>query len=266
MTDQGGDLSPHSTTPDDLCCLSLQSGALPFAFIMYRLSALTFIARIGSATTRSTFVGAMSGHEGADVPDTDRSVALDAARLLAVLRRTLGMPAAGDQEEDGDDEDDDSSEGSSFFSGSGGEDEEEEEEDGDEAMDGPGSSFARELERQMGGGVDGGPMFHSQRPAGSAATPDTAAFHEQQVLWETETATDSDDEAGQEYQEEGEEEEEEEEEEGGDDDGGGYDENGVYQEGSNWPDPARLQNMQAAAAAQRVACLELIGDKAFDEL
>ena len=97
MTDQGGDLSPHSTTPDDLCCLSLQSGALPFAFIMYRLSALTFIARIGSATTRSTFVGAMSGHEGADVPDTDRSVALDAARLLAELRRTLGMPAAGDQ-------------------------------------------------------------------------------------------------------------------------------------------------------------------------
>ena len=176
MTDQGGDLSPHSTTPDDLCCLSLQSGALPFAFIMYRLSALTFIARIGSATTRSTFVGAMSGHEGADVPDTDRSVALDAARLLAELRRTLGMPAAGDQEEDGDDEDDDSSEGSSFFSGSGGEDEEDEEEDGDEAMDGPGSSFARELERQMGGGVDG-PMFHSQRPAGSSATPDTAAFH-----------------------------------------------------------------------------------------
>ena len=72
--------------------------------------------------------------------------------------------------------------------------------------------------------------------------------------------------ADEEDEEEEEGEEEEEEEEGGDDDGGGYDENGVYQEGSNWPDPARLQNMQAAAAAQRVACLELIGDKAFDEL
>lgn len=152
----------------------------------------------------------MSGHEGADVPDTDRSVALDAARLLAELRRTLGMPTAssheyGDDDEDGGD--DDSSEGSSFFSGSGGEEEEEEE---DVAMDGPVSSFAKELERQMGGGADC-PKFHSQRPAASAAPPDTAAFHEQQVLWEAETATDSDDDAESEHQEDDEEEKEEEE-------------------------------------------------------
>jgi hypothetical protein len=39
------------------------------------------------------FVGALSGHEGAELPESELSVALDASRLLSELRKTLGMPA-----------------------------------------------------------------------------------------------------------------------------------------------------------------------------
>ena len=158
----------------------------------------------------STFVGALSSHQGADLPDTERTVALDAARLLSELRRTLGMPAAGGGEEGSDEDDgDSSSEGSSFFSdGEEDDDEEEEDDEGDETGNGGRNAFAEELARQMG--VSSSPVFSSQGVATAAAA---AAFtgppHDPHASWEVDTATDSDDDMSQ-----GEGEDEEEEEDG----------------------------------------------------
>ena len=125
------------------------------------------------------FVGALSGHEGAELPQSEHSVALDASRLLAELRKTLGMPSTdpvdaqsgrGDGDGDGDD-DDSGSEGSSFFS----EGDEEDDDEGDDAgwqdsdhadrgggQAGHTSGFATELERQMKE-LLGPPVFHSER-------------------------------------------------------------------------------------------------------
>lgn len=71
--------------------------------------------------------------------------------------------------------------------------------------------------------------------------------------------------------EEGDEEGDEDEDEDGDD----YDENGDEfegdgeegEEGGAWqPDPTRLAHMQSAMMIQRAACLDLVGEKAFNEL
>ena len=130
------------------------------------------------------FVGALSGHEGAELPESELSVALDASRLLSELRKTLGMPApeaaevrrSGRDDDSGgesdEDDDDSGSEGSSFFSGGGEDDEDEEEidggwqdadhEDGRASQAGHMSGFAAELDRQMKE-LLGQPVYHSER-------------------------------------------------------------------------------------------------------
>lgn len=65
-----------------------------------------------------------------------------------------------------------------------------------------------------------------------------------------------------------EEEEEEDYEDDYDEEGAeGLDENHPASSSGGWqPDPVRLQHMRSAMMLQRAACLDLIGDKAFNEL
>eukprot|EP00955_Chlamydomonas_euryale_P038629 351140-Chlamydomonas_euryale.AAC.49 len=136
----------------------------------------------------STFVSAMSGPEGAEVPRAHRPVALDAERVLSQLKQTLGMNASDHGLDEG--SDNDSSEGSSFFSDDG---------DDDDDSDEDNSGFMAELDRQMGEAT--GPSRSCQQDAQPrpAHRPHKFNVHAKSKLqqleeaWEVCTATDSDD-------------------------------------------------------------------------
>jgi len=147
----------------------------------------------------STFVSAMSGHEGAELPDAERPAALDAARFLSELRRTLGMPAADPII---DNEDGSSSEGSSFFSDND-DDDEDGDIDGDSAdIEGMASAFDKELERQMGIASLPAEYDRSSARVASARVDDQSHPCRGETSFEVDTETDSDDEPSCEAEEE----------------------------------------------------------------
>ena len=150
----------------------------------------------------SNFMSAMSGHTGAVLPESERSVALDATRLLSELRRTLGMPASSGPR-NGDDSSENgggsSSEGSSFFSDDEDDDSEDEEEGiNDDTGMMSSSAFTKELERQMG--MANTPEHHSAGRASAAFAASRKTADQRQtrhgstnIHQDVDTATDSDD-------------------------------------------------------------------------
>lgn len=143
-----------------------------------------------------------------NVLKAEKPVVLDAQRLLGQLRRTLGMGSAGpgeDMDMGGGSDGSDDSEGSSFFSDDGDDEEDDEEEDGEGGEANAG--FMAELERQMGqasqSGMHASASEFSRATAGRGPASREAAggagsskLRELQTAWEVGTATDSDDDAG----------------------------------------------------------------------
>ncbi|GAX83686.1 hypothetical protein CEUSTIGMA_g11111.t1 [Chlamydomonas eustigma] len=164
----------------------------------------------------TSFVTALSGHEGAELPVSERNVELDARRLLSELRRTLRLSDNDDllardmtqgvaEDDDGSlsDDEEGTSEGSSFYKG----DEEDSSDDcssddSDHVQPGgsgqskhvpPHQGFMRELERQMmAASSTVQPALGSMKGTTAAQRPVNFTMEDQQST-SVKTETDSDD-------------------------------------------------------------------------